>query len=101
MEYMIAADLGGPTGQKPCFQAPKHHSKQQFKVLKSKLKHYQINLLHRGEAELRTTWDTKHESRKLWTSSIDKAKFEHRGEVALRIYKQKYDRQRYWEKLNE
>ena len=55
MEYMIAADLGGPTGQKPCFQAPKHHSKQQFKVLKSKLKHYQINLLHRGEAELRTT----------------------------------------------
>ena len=27
--------------------------------------------------------------------------FLHRGEVALRIHKQKYDRQRYWETLNE
>ena len=29
------------------------------------------------------------------------AQFLHRGEVALRIHKLKYDRQRYWKKLKE
>ena len=50
---------------------------------------------HRGEAALR-----KH-NRKRKKGALNRQNKVNTGEVALRIHKQKHDRKRYWEKLNE